>query len=35
MAKKKKDLETLLKENPTWDEIMDFINGEEKVKEEK
>ena len=38
MAKTKKmDLETLLLEkHPTWDEIMDFINGEDnKVKEDK
>ena len=38
MAKKKvKDLETLLLEdNPSWDEIMDFIAGEDKkVKEDK
>lgn len=39
MAKKAKtkDLESLLLENPniTWDEIMDFIADDNKVKEDK
>ena len=38
MAKKSKtkDLETLLLEkHPTWDEIMDFIAEDNKVKEDK
>ena len=38
MAKtKKKDLETFLleKPTPTWDEIMDFIAEENKIKEDK